>query len=246
MLRKSLNRRLFTRKAISYGELIKNYNFPLKIIRSKRNKRAILSISCVERAARLSVPLNLSAIEAKYLVDAHADRIEEKLLSLGKISEIKPGIVLPFFGLNKKLLIDKNLDFEFQVQKNFIRFPQSDNKTFNEQVKDFLKKTASNFFSKSCDTYAAELKTSYIKVNVRDPKTRWGSCSSQGNLMFSWRLIMAPIEISDYVAAHEVCHLLHLDHGLKFWNKVQAVCPNYKEHRSWLRENGKVLHNYLF
>ena len=220
MLKKSSNRRLFSRKAISYGELIKNYNFPLKIIRSKRNKRTILSVSCVERAARLSVPLNLSALEAKYLIDSHADWIEKKLLSLGKISEIKPGIVLPFFGLNKKLLIDKDLDFEFQVQKNFIRFPPSNNKTFNEQVKDFLKKTARNFFSESCDT--------------------------QGNLMFSWRLIMAPKEISDYVAAHEVCHLLHLDHSLKFWSKVQAVCPNYKEHRSWLRENGKVLHNYLF
>ena len=245
MLIKSLNRGFISRKAFEYEELSKHYNFPLKIFKSKRNKRAIIRISRIERVVKLSVPYNLSALEAKCFVDLHTNWIERQLISLGAISEVKPGTVLPFFGVNKKLLIDKNLNMEFQIEKNLISFPQS-RKAFKDQVKDFFKKTARNFFSRSCETYAAKLKTSYFRLNLRDPKTRWGSCSSQGNLMFSWRLIMAPKEICEYVAAHEVCHLVHLDHSLRFWNKVYAVCPDYKQHRSWLRENGKFLYNYRF
>ncbi len=78
-------------------------------------------------------------------------------------------------------------------------------------------------------------------ISIRDQKTRWGSCSSKGGLNFNWRLILAPPAVLDYVVVHELCHLLHMDHSPAFWAEVAKLCPNYKECRKWLRDNGSTL-----
>ena len=69
---------------------------------------------------------------------------------------------------------------------------------------------------------------------MRDTKSRWGSCSSKGNLSFSWRLIFAPEEVVDYVVAHEVAHLAEMNHGPRFWRLVETLMPGYARHRRWL------------
>ena len=82
----------------------------------------------------------------------------------------------------------------------------------------------------------------YHKVTIRDQKTRWGSCSASGTLSFSFRLMMAPPRVLDYVVVHELCHLTHMNHSKEFWNMVESILPDYKEHRKWLKENGHTLH----
>jgi len=79
------------------------------------------------------------------------------------------------------------------------------------------------------------------RVTVREQKTRWGSCSSKGNLNFNWKLILAPIEVVDYVIVHELCHMKELNHSTKFWSLVGSICPKYMEYRKWLKENGNNL-----
>lgn len=79
------------------------------------------------------------------------------------------------------------------------------------------------------------------RVAVREQKTRWGSCSSRGNLNFNWKLVMAPPEILDYVVVHELCHMKELNHSTSFWNLVRSFCPDYKKNRKWLKENGSKL-----
>lgn len=79
------------------------------------------------------------------------------------------------------------------------------------------------------------------RIAVRNQKTRWGSCSSKGNLNFNWRLLMAPSEVLDYVVVHELCHLAYLDHSKQFWQMVAAVLPDWKERRNWLKANGMYL-----
>lgn len=79
------------------------------------------------------------------------------------------------------------------------------------------------------------------EIRIKDQKTRWGSCSSLRNLNFSWRLILAPPEVLDYVVVHELCHLTHMNHSRDFWNMVESVMPEYKEHKKWLKENGELL-----
>ncbi len=79
------------------------------------------------------------------------------------------------------------------------------------------------------------------KITVREQKTRWGSCSSKGNINLNWKLIMASIEVLDYVVVHELCHMREMNHTKEFWKLVEGVLPQYKTCRVWLKENGDLL-----
>ncbi|MBQ6806701.1 MAG: M48 family metallopeptidase [Lachnospiraceae bacterium] len=81
----------------------------------------------------------------------------------------------------------------------------------------------------------------YERITIRDQKTRWGSCSSNGTLSFNWRLMLAPPTILDYVVVHELCHLTHMNHSADFWAAVESVYPNYRNARKWLKEHGHEL-----
>ena len=81
----------------------------------------------------------------------------------------------------------------------------------------------------------------YNKIRVSDARSRWGSCSSEGNLNFSWRLVMASREVVDYVVIHELAHLKERNHGTQFWALVEKMCPEYKERKKWLKNNGHML-----
>jgi predicted metal-dependent hydrolase len=83
-------------------------------------------------------------------------------------------------------------------------------------------------------------------ISLRDPRARWGSCSADGNLMFSWRLALAPSAVLDYVVAHEVAHLAELNHSSRFWAEVGRLCPGYEAQRVWLRRHGPDLHAFDF
>lgn len=89
--------------------------------------------------------------------------------------------------------------------------------------------------------FAKLLGVTYGKVTVRNQKSRWGSCSSQGNLNFNCTLAKVPPEVRDYVIVHELCHRLEMNHSPAFWAKVEALVPDYKAHRQWLKENGEKL-----
>jgi predicted metal-dependent hydrolase len=91
---------------------------------------------------------------------------------------------------------------------------------------------------------AARLGVAYRRITVRDTRSRWGSCSALGTLSFSWRLVLAPREILDYVVVHEVCHLRHHDHSPQFWSLVARARPRYREHRAWLDAHGWELLAY--
>lgn len=104
------------------------------------------------------------------------------------------------------------------------------------------KSLARNEFQKRCAYYQKYTGGIYHTISIRDQKTRWGSCSSKGNLSFNWRLILAPSEILDYVVVHELCHLTYMNHSKDFWNMVASIIPDYKIRRKWLKENGYTLH----
>ncbi|MEJ7825200.1 MAG: SprT family zinc-dependent metalloprotease [Solirubrobacteraceae bacterium] len=91
------------------------------------------------------------------------------------------------------------------------------------------------------DAAVAALQTSYTTLTIRNQRTRWGSCSSSGAMSFNWRLLLAPEPVLDYVVWHEACHLRVMDHSSRFWSLVAAHCPEYREHRRWLRAEGSTL-----
>ncbi len=110
------------------------------------------------------------------------------------------------------------------------------------KIKAYLKEVARAQLTKASDHYAAKIGRSYGKITLRDTRSRWGSCTSKGDLMYSWRLAMAPPKVLDYVAAHEVAHLLEMNHSPRYWANVAEICPDYAIHRAWLRRNGAGLH----
>jgi predicted metal-dependent hydrolase len=81
----------------------------------------------------------------------------------------------------------------------------------------------------------------YGRVTIKEQKSRWGSCSHAGNLNFNWRLLLAPLPVLDYVVVHELCHLREANHGQRFWALVASLCPEYQQHRRWLRQHGHDL-----
>lgn len=113
-------------------------------------------------------------------------------------------------------------------------------------VQAFLKHQAMQHLRAACDRHAASLGCGFQAIVLRDTRSRWGSCTSDGRLMFSWRLAMAPPVVLDYVAVHEVAHLRHMDHGPRFWAAVAALMPDYARHRDWLRRHGADLMAWQF
>ncbi len=104
---------------------------------------------------------------------------------------------------------------------------------------------AREHLTKRADYYADLYHVSYRRITIREQKTRWGSCSSRGTLSFNWRLILAPPTVMDYVVAHEICHLKHMDHSPAFWAEVEKSLPDYQKYRLWLKKNSfRLQHSY--
>lgn len=110
----------------------------------------------------------------------------------------------------------------------------------------FLKVSARDALDQAVQRYATILDVKPGEMRLRDTRSRWGSCSSRGDLMFSWRLIMAPSDVLDYVAAHEVAHLLEMNHSQAFWAHVTRAFPGWESRRDWLRKEGAGLHRFRF
>jgi hypothetical protein len=109
---------------------------------------------------------------------------------------------------------------------------------------DALRKVAREEITTRALKMAKKTERRIQRITVRDTRSRWGSCSSTGNLSFSWRLIFAPEEVLEYVVAHEVAHLRYMNHSEKFWNLVSYLCPNYEAAKAWLKLHGKELYRF--
>ncbi len=119
-------------------------------------------------------------------------------------------------------------------------------KNSSTQLKAFLKTRARDALAAPVAHYAGILGQEVHRITLRDTRSRWGSCTAQGHLMFSWRLVMAPPEVLDYVAAHEVAHLVEMNHSARFWAVVARLRPDYQTQRDWLRREGAGLHRVMF
>jgi predicted metal-dependent hydrolase len=113
-----------------------------------------------------------------------------------------------------------------------------------DAVERWYRREARRRISLVAEREAARLGVEYGAIGIRDPRTRWGSCSSRGNLSFSWRLVIAPARVLEYVVIHELCHLRELNHSKRFYSLLEAVRPAWREEAGWLREHGQELHDY--
>ena len=133
--------------------------------------------------------------------------------------------------------------FKLEIQSKMIRLEKGDD-FCTEPAKDWFKRQAREHIAPRVREKAQALDKQAGRITIRDTKSRWGSCSPDGNLSFCWRLVMAPDAVLDYVVAHEVAHLAELNHGPKFWRRVGELTADVEGSKQWLRLNGEALHRY--
>ena len=116
--------------------------------------------------------------------------------------------------------------------------PSHEHPPLSESRRRHYVETARAIFTQKTAYYARIMGVSYERISIREQKTRWGSCSGQGNLNFNWKLILMPPEILDYVVVHELAHRKQMNHSKLFWAEVERILPDYERRRRWLKENG--------
>ena len=133
-------------------------------------------------------------------------------------------------------------DHRLWIEKHLALVPKKEvqPKLTTEELQT-LGQQAVAYFPKRVAFFADRLEVTYGRITIRTQKTKWGSCSSKGNLNFNVLLMLAPSEVLDYIVVHELCHRKHLNQSAAFWAEVETLCPDYRAHRKWLRDNGASL-----
>lgn len=128
-----------------------------------------------------------------------------------------------------------------QITGSNISFATSNQKFIKTYLTSWYKQQARKIIVARVNLYAKKASLSFTSIGITGAETRWGSCSSNKTLNFNWKLIMAPLEVIDYVVAHELAHLTELNHSRDFWETVRKIYPLYREYRTWLKRNGHTL-----
>ena len=214
----------------------------VKLRRSARARRMTLRVSRFDGRVTLSIPQFVSAKDAVTFARSRETWLRSALDDVEAPKSVSHGAVIPFRG--EPLSISTSEDVRrthFAADQLWVRPDRPGN-----AVRAFLKTQARDRLVTASDACAKALGVTFCAISLRDTRSRWGSCTSDGRLMYSWRLIMAPDEVLDYVVAHEVSHLVHLNHSKEFWSTVESICPDFQIHRRWLKDEGPTLMRYAF
>lgn len=215
----------------------------VELRRSARARRFSLRVSRLDGRVTLSLPLAAREAEALRFLTAQEGWLRAALARMPGATAVGIGSALPVEG--RMLALVAGPGRSPRVEGDSMVVP-GDPARAGMRAMAYLKVLARDRLVAACDVHAGRLGQRFNKVSLRDTRSRWGSCTSDGGLMFSWRLIMAPPAVLDYVAAHEVAHLAQMNHSPAFWAVVRGLCPGYDVHRSWLRGQGQTLHSFRF
>ena len=160
---------------------------------------------------------------------------------------LQSGALLPFAGGRLRLLVDvkpASRRHTARLDEGTLRLvvPEATVETLRAALEAWYRLQGRRIFAERAAYWNAQFGFSYGRIAIRDQKSRWGSCSRQGNLNFNWRLLLAPLAALDYIVIHELAHLKEGNHSPRFWALVAEKCPDYRQHRDWLRRHGPELH----
>lgn len=216
------------------------------IKRSKKARRLALRLDPQERVVNLIVPPYMPLHKAYFFAQTHAVWVRETLDNLAPPIPFVHKAVLSIFGDPVRLHIEYDPDMTrttIKLDGDVLRVRSWQEDPTN-RITAFLKKMAREGLADIASEKASVIRRKITSVTVRDTKSRWGSCAQDGSLSFSWRLIFAPYEAIDYVVAHEVAHLMHMDHGPKFWALCEKLSMNYEDGKTWMQSRGNELMRY--
>ncbi len=216
----------------------------IRLVRSARARRYSLRVSALDGRVTLTLPARGSTAEALRFARSRTAWLRAALAGRPQRIAVAPGAVLPVAGRPVLLVAAPRLRAP-RLESARLLVPQEQDRA-GPATAAVLREAARTALSGACDRHARVLGRRPGRIALRDTRSRWGSCSHRGDLMFSWRLAMAPPEVLDYVAAHEVAHLERMDHSPAFWALVARLCPGHEEPRAWLRREGAGLHRFDF
>lgn len=216
----------------------------------KRNARATrysLRIPAAGGDPVLTLPANGSLSTARDFAARHHDWLSEKLAQVPQPIALAPGIEIPLRDVAHCII-------QGPATRGTVRTHEDDGQPLivvpgeeahlARRLTDWLKREARKDLQEAVARHAGTLGRKPTGIAVRDTRSRWGSCTSAGKLSFSWRLVLAPPEILDYVAAHEVAHLAEMNHSARFWKLTEELFPQTPRARQWLLDHGMQLHRY--
>ncbi|HKF63961.1 MAG TPA: SprT family zinc-dependent metalloprotease [Dongiaceae bacterium] len=212
---------------------------PIRLRVSGRAQRVALRIDGRGQAVELVLPHRTPLVSGLKFLDKNRDWVEARLKDLPVRVPFRDGAVIPILGTKYRIRHMKRRagdqgpvwieDDELRVTGDSAHLPR--------RVRDFLVETARREFSRRARAFAQKVERKVGRISIRDMTSRWGSCSSSGSLAFSWRLIFAPEGVVTYIIAHEVCHLVVMNHGPRFWRLVESLVPDARFRQDWLRRN---------
>lgn len=211
--------------------------------RSARARRMTLRVSRMDGRVTLTLPRGVPEAEALAFAEERADWIRKHLAAHVPSASVLHGSAVPVLGVPR--VVVPGTGRSVRLSEAEIAVPGQPEQV-GRKLQAYLKQLARSELAYASDQYAATLGRPYAKLTIRDTRSRWGSCSSAGTLMYSWRLIMAPAEVLSYVAAHEVAHLAEMNHSPRFWAVVDRLYGDPKAPKAWLRQHGHDLHRYRF
>ena len=214
--------------------------------RHAQARRLVLRLNATGTEVQVTVPNGVSRARALEFTERSRNWIEGRVRARGSLIHLVDGAAVPLRGIEhdvrhvpgRRGVVSADHDLLY------INVP-GDPAHLPRRLLDFLKAEARSDLTRATARYATAMGVKFRRITIRDQRSRWGSCSASGDLSYSWRLILAPDYVLDYVAAHEVAHLRHLDHSPRFWRLVLTHCPNAARAKNWLREHGQEVHRVV-
>lgn len=213
---------------------------PLHVRRNMRAKRLILRVDRTTRHIKVTAPPHVREREIYKFINQHLEWIAGERAKITTPEIMTSGSFMPFMGRNREVLFTGSPPRCVTVEDDAIAIGGPADQA-PARLDRWMRSEAKRLLTLDAQHYANMLDVSFARVSIGDMKTRWGSCSSQKTLKFNWRLILAPEKVRQYVAAHEVAHLLEMNHSDRFWHHVKTCMPDYTLHRRWLKARGDAL-----
>lgn len=224
-------------------DIAREAGIELKVVVSERARRLGLRIDAKNRIPVLTVPRKCGRRQALEFVRAQKLWIDEHLRKLPEQKQFADGDKISLNGAELVIRHCPGMRGGVRIENQELRVSGKP-EFLARRVRDFIKEQAYNLLSELSAQKAAQIGCRVNRVVIKDTKSRWGSCSSLNNINYSWRIMLAPPKVIDYLTAHEVSHLKYHDHSESFWRCVDALAEDMAFGRSWLKKNGAELNRY--
>ena len=218
---------------------------PARLSVNPRARRLSIRIDGRAGEAVLIAPSERSLPQAVAFARTKAGWMRQRLAERPEGSPLEPGATIPLFGRDTRLAATGGAGAARLIEDadGSLILSGGEGEAFARRVENLIKRLARQVLVERTEHHLRTLGLRPVKVSIADTKSRWGSCSPHNrSIRYSWRVIMAPPAVADYLAAHEVAHLVHADHSPAYWSVVQRLVGDHRPYRKWLRENGPALH----